>query len=75
MTDAPDLTALHTCDVCRKTSPWTDDWQWYGSLKHQGDCGHIVRTCSDACRARPKAARLIGSHEATHFYNCKVGNR
>lgn len=57
---------IWTCNVCGRSEPWGSGWEWYGSLKIEEDCGHLVATCSPACRAKPKAARLIADFEAKH---------
>lgn len=46
----PEGRVVHQCSICGAHSPWSDDWQWYGSYKVMEDSGVMVKTCSDACR-------------------------
>lgn len=58
-----------TCDVCRKSGPWTDTWSWYGSYRATEDCGHIVVTCSPSCRDSAKGKRLVTNYDAEHGHD------
>lgn len=52
------------CDVCGATGEWSHGWSWYGSLAAEEGCGHIVATCSDACRAN--AGTLVATYDRSH---------
>ncbi len=40
----------HTCSMCGKIEPWSDDWSWYGSYKEFEDGKPILKFCSDGCK-------------------------
>lgn len=63
-----------TCDVCRKTGPWADSWSWYGSWRAAENCGHIVITCSTACRDSAKGKRLVADYDRDHGHD-RVNSR
>jgi len=47
----PDRRRIHVCDVCGSSKAWSESWSWYGSLLTE-ECGNVVKTCSDKCRAK-----------------------
>lgn len=47
----PERRTIHQCSICGGRAPWSDHWQWYGSIKESEESGAMVKTCSDDCRA------------------------
>lgn len=41
---------LHSCVVCEKLEPWSDDWKYWGSVKDVDDGVAVAKFCSDKCR-------------------------
>jgi hypothetical protein len=70
---APNERKPWTCEVCGRVDAWGPDWRHYGSVKFDEECGHMVITCSKACRETDRAAALILAYERSHSYTCKAG--
>lgn len=45
----PEGRALHSCVVCEKLEPWSDEWKWWGSLNDVDDGEALAKFCSDKC--------------------------
>lgn len=42
----------HICAVCHVRGIWGETWRWWGSVVEGEEGVPVLKTCSDACRAR-----------------------
>lgn len=57
---------IWTCCICGHGSAWSQGWEWYGSIRVEEDCGHVLATCSDKCRSNPRMDGKIREFEKAH---------
>lgn len=62
----PGERAKWSCDICGVAGSWSRSWQWYGSIAAEEGCGHIIATCSDACRDSKRALELVRAFDMKH---------
>lgn len=53
------LARLHTCCICGRASPWSDEWSWFGRWQDIDDDLPVKKFCSAPCRAAGPKGDLI----------------